>query len=276
MDNEGCSFDRALPAWPVKRSPVDGLPLAGRFRHFFRRLTRLARLDLQKLPQHPDRSIHNLRVRMKKLAAVLRLVKSHIRREEYGKMLAATKRLKNAFAQQRDAKVAAQLRGKKKTPPPKASVPQKASGPLFIEVAILEKTLTDAPLENLHQEDVLEAYVKCYHKGRKRMKKCLKKPEPALLHQWRGPVKRFFYQSLLFRRAKGAKSRIKQAKKLGKWLGKDHDRHLLAERARNEQQFKTAKFLDQKREEQQKRIFKLAQKLYKHSPKHLRKKLSKS
>jgi hypothetical protein len=255
---------------------TDGSQLARRFHRFFRRLALQARNDLLRLPQHPNRSIHNLRVRMKKLGAVLRLTKARMGGEEYEKVLAESKRLKNAFARHRDARVAAKLSqksggGKK----PRVPMPSKAGQPLFIEVAILERLLNDTSFANLKPKDVLKAYVKCYRTGRKRMKKCLKNPVPELLHDWRGPVKRFFYQSLLLRHAKGARSRIDRARKLGKWLGKDHDWHLMAEMARKEQQMRTAEAFEEKRQSRQKRIFKLAAKLYEAPPSELRKKLEK-
>lgn len=276
MDNEGCSFATPLPAWAMKRTPADGSPLAGRFRHFFRHLTSLARHDLQKLPEHPARSIHHLRVRMKKLAAVLRLVKRRMRPQEYEEILGSAKRLKNAFAQQRDAQVAAKLQ-KKQNPysTPKVRLPKKAGAPLFIEAAILERLLSDASLKNVSRADVVDAYVKCYGKGRRQMKKCLKKATPELLHQWRGPVKRFFYQSLLLHHAKGAQHRIARSKQLGQWLGKDHDQHLLAEQARAAFQLRIVDTLEAKRISHHRRIFRLAKKLYKIPPRELRRKLEK-
>lgn len=260
----------------MKPSATDGSLLAGRFQRFLLRLVAQTREDLRTLPKHPERSIHRVRVRMKKFAAILRLVKARLPEEDYRTALERAKRLKNAFAKQRDAQVAAQLsgsvdRGRKKRP----ALPKQAPASLFIEAAILERFLAEAPFPGLRREDVLRAYVKCYRKGRKRMKECLNNADPKRLHQWRGPVKKFFYQSLALHRRQGAEKRIERARKLGKWLGKDHDWHLLAETALKANLPDKAEKYEAKRRKRQPQIFKLARKLYEDSPRELRRKLEK-
>ena len=260
----------------MKREAQGGPPLERRFQRFLSRLIKHARNDLQHLPLHTHHRIHVLRVRMKKLGAIMPLVKSRVSKGKYQAIKDCTKRLKNAFDGQRDANVAKKLStrlgvqaGKKANPP------LHPMEPLFIEVAILERLVRESNFRDLRTEDVLDAYVQSYRKGRKRWKACREDPEPDLLHLWRKAVKKFFYQSLAFRKIKGAKHRIKRSKKLGKWLGHDHDWHLMAQRAESDGYPNAVKLLEAKRKRVQKRIFKLAEKLYEQSPRELRRKLEK-
>jgi hypothetical protein len=260
----------------MKRDAQGHPPLERRFQRFLSRLVRHARDDLQQLPLHAQRRIHVLRVRMKKLGAILPLVKSRIPKSKYRAIKESAKRLKNAFDRQRDASVAQKLSSRLGVHTGrKANPPLHPVEPLFIEVAILERLVRESTFRDLRTEDVLNAYVKSYRKGRKRWKACRENPEPDLLHAWRKAVKKFFYQSLAFRKIKGSKDRIKRSKKLGKWLGHDHDWHLMAMRAEEDGYPNAVKLLGAKRRRIQKRIFRLAEKLYDKSPADLEKKLVK-
>lgn len=260
----------------MKREAQGDPPLERRFQRFLSRLVKHARDDLQHLPLHTHHRIHVLRVRMKKLGAIMPLVRSRVPKRKYRAILDSARRLKNAFDQQRDANVAKKLSSRLGVHPgKKASPPLHPVESLFIEVAILERLVRESGFKNLQTEDVLDAYVKSYRKSRKRWKACREDPEPEVLHLWRKAVKKFFYQSLAFRKIKGAKHRIRRSKKLGKWLGQDHDWHLMAQRAERDGYPNAVKLLEAKRKRVQKRIFKLANKLYEKSPGDLKKNLTK-
>jgi hypothetical protein len=260
----------------MKPEAHSGSPLARRFQRFLSRLALHARDDLQHLPLQTHRRIHALRTRMKKLAAILLLVRSRMRDAEYRAILASARRLKQAFTRQRDARVAADLSSRIGVHPRKKPLPRlRPVAPLFIEAAILERLLGDAAFNGLRHEEVLSAYVKSYRTGRRRWKACLEDPAPDLLHAWRKAVKKFFYQSLALRQLKGGKHRIQRSRKLGKWLGRDRDWHLLAEQARKDPDANAAKLVEGKRARAQRHIFKLAKKLYKKSPRDLQQMLEK-
>jgi hypothetical protein len=260
----------------MKRRTPSSSPMARRFQHFLIRLIQHARDDLQHLPLESDRRIHDLRIRMKKLGAILRLVKARMPEREYRTILDGARKIKHAFNRQRDARVAAELSGRLGVQSPrKKKPPLRPVAPLFIEVAILERLLKQSAFTGLRDKDVLAAYVKSYHTGRKRWKTCRKDPEPDLLHSWRRSVKKFFYQSLALRELKGAKHRIERARNLGKWLGHDHDWYLMAQQAEKGGEPKAARLLEKRRKCRQQKIFKLAEKLYGKSPRDLKRKLKK-
>ncbi len=213
---------------------------------------------------------------MKKLSAILRLVKVRMPEREYRTILAGARKMKQAFNRQRDARVSAELSERLSVQAPrKKKPPLRPMAPLFIEVAILERQLKECTFAGLQDKEVLAAYVKSYHTGRKRWKTCRKSPEPDLLHSWRKSVKKFFYQSLALRELKGAKHRIQRTRKLGKWLGHDHDWHLMAQQAEEGGEPKAARLLEKRRKRRQEKIFKLAEKLYGKSPRELKRKLKK-
>lgn len=237
--------------------------LPRRFEHLLLQLARQARRDLERLPHHPKRAVHALRTRMKKLAAIVRLVRSGLPERSRRAILDSAKRLKNAFTAQRDAQVALEL-GYASRPPRKPP----AQRPLFEEVGRLTGLIETARLGRLRAEDIREAYVRTYRSGRKRMKECLADPDPKRLHSWRKPVKELYYQSLALHQVRGMKRRIRQARRLGRWLGRDHDWQLIVEHLPP-----AARTIGKKRARLRRRIFRQADRLYGPSPRKLARKL---
>ncbi|MCE9519366.1 MAG: CHAD domain-containing protein [Verrucomicrobia bacterium] len=233
------------------------------FRQLLLQLARESRSDLKKIPHHPKRAIHALRTRMKKLSAIVNLVGLSIPARTRHAILASTKRLKNAFASQRDAQVAAEM-GIACKPLTKSQ----ATAPLYEETSRLAHLLQSVMLDGLTKKELCKAYVETYRTGRKHMKQCLADPDPTRLHAWRKPVKELYYQSLALHRAPGMTRRIRRARRLGRWLGKHHDWQLVLER-----QLAAGKRIQPKRERLRRRIFKLASKLYAVRPKKLSQKL---
>ena len=246
----------------MKPGKSNGRTLPRRFQHLLLQLAEQARRDLEKIPRHPQRAIHALRTRMKKFSAMVRLVESRLHARSRRAILASAKRLKNAFASQRDAQVASEM-GFGRQPGARP-----AAAPLFDEAARLIRLLQAERLDGLTLEEVRDAYVETYRAGRKIMKACPDDPDPARLHAWRRPVKDLCYQSLALYPVPGMKRRIRRAHKLGRWLGQDHDWQLIIEREPD-----AAKRIKPEREQLRRRIFKLAGKLYSARPKKIRQRL---
>ncbi|HEY2573701.1 MAG TPA: CHAD domain-containing protein [Verrucomicrobiaceae bacterium] len=243
----------------MKLKKSNGLTMPRRFRHLLLQLALQARNDLEKVPRHPKRSIHALRTRMKKLPAILRLVESQLPDRSRRAILDSAKRLRKAFAAQRDAHVAADLGFA-----PKRRAKPHATTPLFDEVSRLTELLEKEMLDGLTRGQVRDAYIHTYRKGRKCMKDCLKDPAPKRLHAWRKPVKELYYQSLALHTVKHMTHRLRHARKLGHLLGKYHDWQLIIEHTPA-----SARKLAPKRKKLRHRIFKLAHELYSKRPKKL-------
>ncbi len=233
------------------------------FRQLLLQLALQSRLDLEKIPHHPKRAIHALRTRMKKLSAIVHLVGPRIPARSRRVILASAKGLKNAFALQRDAQVAAEMGFARKS----RAIPR-ATSALLDEVSRLTQLLEAEMLDGLTKKEVRDAYVKTYRAGRKQMKECLTDPDPARLHAWRRPVKELYYQSLALHRAPGMTRRIRRAHRLGRWLGQDHDWQIIIE-----SQPTAAKHIQPERERLRDCIFRLAGKLYSVRPNKLAQKL---
>lgn len=226
-------------------------------------LARQARNDLARIPRHPARAIHALRTRMKKLPAIVHLVESRLSTRSGRAILACAKRLRKAFASQRDAQVAAEM-GFPAKPPSE----RRAATPLLDEASRLIRLIELQTLDGLTGREVRDAYIRTYRAGRKRMKACLDDPDPALLHAWRRPVKELYYQSLALHRVPGMTRRIRRARRLGRWLGRDHDWQLIIERLPA-----AGKRIKPERNRLRRRIFKVARKLYSARPEALAKKV---
>lgn len=243
----------------MKPGKSNGSALPRRFRHLLIQLARQAQSDLARIPSHPARAIHALRTRMKKLPAIVHLVESRLSERSRHAVLASAKRLRKAFASQRDAQVAAEMGF-----PPKPPAKQRPTRPLFQEAARLLGLLEAGTLDGLTRKEVRDAYVRTYRSGRKRMKASLDDPDPALLHAWRKSVKELYYQSLALHRVRGMTRRIRRARRLGRWLGRDHDWELIIERLPA-----AAKRIKPERNRLRRRIFKLGGKLYSVRPEDL-------
>lgn len=248
----------------MKAGNSNGHPLSRRFRHLLLQLAHQARNDLENIPRHPRRAVHALRIRMKKLPAIIRLVGSRIPGRSRKAVLGCAKQLRKAFTTMRDAQVAADL-GFAATAPGTAD----SAVPMFDQIAKLIRLLEAESLDGLASDDIRDAYIATYRRGRKRMKDCLRDPDPARLHAWRKPVKELYYQSLALHRVRGMKRRLRRARKLGRWLGQDHDWQLIIEK-----QPEALKKIGPAREKLRRRIFKIAGRLYATSPKKLARQLA--
>lgn len=94
------------------------------------------------------------------------------------------------------------------------------------------------------------------------MRRCERDPAPEQLHQWRGPVKDLYYQSLALHELPGMKGRIENARKLGRLLGKRHDFWLLEQHFRNGEHDGTLKEVRKRARKTCRRAFGAAERLF--------------
>lgn len=239
-------------------------------------LVKQARRDLQKLPRHPEKAVHNIRARMKKFAAILRLVKKNIPRSMRKALQTSAKRIKGAFAAQREAHVAAVLSQKLglKIPPGRKRKEPPLHDPIFVEVTRLEELLAGLRLPKLDRKHLRRAYIRSYRDGRHALKACLDDPSQENLHEWRKHVKRLYYESLALHAAgHGMNQRIHRSHRLGHLLGEEHDLHFMQNAAAQSRETSVVKKIKGRRESLRRKIFRIGRKLYDGKPGELDKRL---
>lgn len=206
-------------------------------------ISRQAERDLELLPSDDvQRRIHTLRVRMKKLRAILRLLKHGLPPATLHAIRRRLRILKQAFSKNRDQHVlqslAAEFQMECSTshlPRIQFPAPQKgrrsADLPSRSELLRLKatahdlthrlETLTIHPMDG---RDIARACAKRYASALHGFRRSRKKPTPERLHRWRSPVKDHYLQSLLLLRDR---RHLKLSRRLGSWLGQMHDLSLL-------------------------------------------------
>ncbi len=185
-------------------------------------------LDLRRIETRPDHAIHCVRVRMKKLHALLQLLHGGSALQP---LKALARKLRRAFTFNRDrhvlAALVAELSGRE---PPDRPSARKASAALLAKARSLTGVacellagLASLDLAHLTWEQVLAAHAGRYCKGRHLLKQCERDPSPERLHRLRKTVKDLYYQTLLLRGLKHARRRLGLAHKLASCLGRLHD-----------------------------------------------------
>ena len=214
------------------------LPLPGeRLRALLLGLCRQAQADLQRLPRQPEPAVHALRVRMKKLRALLRLASPVLPPEIRQSLRAEASAIRQAFGACRDAEVARQLAAKlaEQTglPLPALSLPPLAPEPAVSRAAIrrrlrhVETQLADLPLAPLTRAQLHEAWLAQYRRCRRLGRRCRQDPQAEELHAWRKRVKELEHLGLALMALRedlpAARRRIRPARELGRRLGRLQD-----------------------------------------------------
>jgi hypothetical protein len=230
----------------------------------------------------PEIAIHALRVRMKKLHALLLLVDPCVADGTMKAIKRCIGTLKQAFATSRDQTVIDDLlaklveqnpnRGKRSVSLKKSSKPEV----LPKRKQIIEMVRTaDAliyyfqklKLHDLTWEEVRDAYASNYAEARRHYKRCRKKPTARRMHRWRKPVKSHYFQSLFLLRDQ---AQCSCASQLGSMLGKTHDFHLLQEQLPAEDSENLANMIKHRIKDIRSLAFQKARRLFGHSPKKFR------
>ncbi len=257
----------------MKRS--DGFPgLTGRrLKLLLRSLCEAAHRDVSRLTQHEQVAVHQLRQRMKKIQALLRMAVDAVDEQTLHAMRQHIRAVKNACAVSRDGTVRNELidRLANRFHLPDASFPRPARkhcgrpSAAFIrhQLLALEQLVGMAGIEHLAAEDILMRHARCYRRGRRLMKQIAETADEPSLHRWRHRVKDLYFQALVLRHLPGTRKRIRRSRRLGSLLGRDHD---LAEFSQ-EPAFRSRRgpwpeIIRERRQELRKRFLALAQKLY--------------
>ena len=237
-------------------------------RSLLRQLAARALDDLARMGRHDSSAVHYLRVRMKKLRAVLRLGRTGENTGELRSLDRHCRAIKNGYGGMRDNDVMDRLCQKHfgEALPDSAQVHatdwSQERGRR--ELLALACELEDMPLAGLDWQRVLENYRQAWRSARKAMRRCEDSRAPRAFHTWRKRVKRLYYQCLALRRQLGGDKRIRRARKLGRRLGREHDLAMLCELLPREGRWQErARQVEQKRLKQHPRLLKLGRKLFK-------------
>lgn len=213
--------------------------LSGReLKRLLRGLCEHAHQDVARLRDHEEVAVHQLRVRMKKVLALLRLAGDGIEPQSMEAMGLHIRVVKKACAKSRDGRVRDKLIDKlvhrhhlrlKVTGTTAASSHHKPSASfLSHQLHALEQLIDKTRIESISSNLILDRHGICYRKGRRLMKQVAETGNESIWHRWRHRVKDFYYQTLVLSCMPGAKRRMRRARRLGSLLGRDHDFTALA------------------------------------------------
>jgi len=200
--------------------------------------------DLRRMPAEAAVSIHALRVRMKKMRALLILCEGEIAGADQARLHGRIRELKNRFGGQRDSVViehlVARLRREVALPPLVLALGGEdgqeldGAGELLEilpqvrgQLGALGCDLAELELDGLDPGDLVEGYVGSYRRCRRAWKACESKASAARLHRWRKRVKELYFLSLALHKLGAAAACAPLARGLGKRLGKVNDLALL-------------------------------------------------
>jgi CHAD domain-containing protein len=234
----------------------------------------------------PEEAVHEARKDMKKLRALLRLVRGELGEDTFAGENACFRDAARELSGARDADVMLETLGSLELPPGvglelrKAIVTEQARDGAGDRdesardaVAILKearKRVDEWPLEQDGFAAVAKGLKRTYRRGRRDFEAALEEPSVEALHEWRKRVKELWYHHALLRslwppvmEAVGD-----QAHELADRLGDDHDLVVLAEWVREhadaDPEFLEA--VEQRRKELQAEAFALGARLYAEKP----------
>ena len=225
---------------PSKSSPP--LLPGRRLKQMLLSISRQAERDIEQcLPFCREQHVHALRVRMKKLRALLLLVESRVGSAVMDAIRRDMRTLRKAFSCSRDQQVIADLLAGLcksdhiRVPASPNGLLSKRSGDppgprrlreLQATAGALTRRLKSLRLRALTREDIAAAFAGHYAEVQRRHERCCRKPEPKRLHRWRAVVKDHYFQSLILLRDR---RRCAPARKLGALLGRLQDFTMLNE-----------------------------------------------
>lgn len=212
----------------------DTASLPGRkLKRLLHQLCERAQGDVRRMAAYEETATHQLRVRVKKMLALLRLAHPGIEEHTLQAMRLHLRTVKNACACNRDQVVQGRLIDKltrrfhlapKHRPklmghplsPPPASY-------LHHQLYAMGQLIDSTCIQSLSEEQILEEHARCYRKGRRLMKQAFETTDKRILHRWRHRVKDLYFQTLVLSQLPGSVRRIKRALRLGNLLGRDQD-----------------------------------------------------
>ena len=256
------------------KQSCDSTGLSGRkLKHLLQQLCERAQDDVRRIAVQEETATHQLRVRVKKLLALLRLAQAGIEEQTLLAMRQHLRSVKNACAGNRDHVVQSKLIDKltrrfylaPKHRPQVMGLPHQAPPASYLhhQLYAVGQLINSTCIEALAEEQILAEHARCYRKGRQLMKQACETTDKRTLHHWRHRVKDLYFQSLALSPLRGSERRIKRAQRLGQLLGRDQDLSNLA----NEPAFAMRRspwvqVIHEHRENLRKRYLSLGHKLY--------------
>lgn len=212
----------------------DSAGLTGRkLKRLLHQLCERAQADVRRIPLHGDSATHQLRVRVKKMMALLRLAQAGIEKHTLQAMRQHLRTVKNTCAGNRDHVVQSRLIDKltRRFHLAPKHRPQFMGQPLIAPPATdlhhhlyaVGQLIDSTCIQSLTEEQILAEHARCYRKGRQLMQQAFETTDKRTLHRWRHRVKDLYFQTLALSHLRGAQRRIRRAKRVGHLLGRDQD-----------------------------------------------------
>lgn len=203
--------------------------------HLLALLAWQAAKDARRFASAPGEATHALRVRMKKIGAVLHLAADKPKKGKTGGLLLQARAIKEAVAVGRDEHVIAKLaRELKIASPPSPSARHAAapcpSGRLREQCGRLLSGVRSLVVDELRWKDVKRRHRRAARRAEESCRRCAKSHDADAFHEWRKRVKTLYYQSLALHDSADANGRLRRMAKLAHKLGDEHDLSLLAGR----------------------------------------------
>jgi len=237
------------------------------------RLCDAAHRDIGRLAGNEPVAVHQLRLRMKKVHALLRLAVDGIDDQTLRAMQQHVRAVKGACAQSREETVRGRLidRLANRFHLPETCgrrpVQTKHTSPsaAFVRhhLHALEQLLKMATFEHLLERQIVERHALCYRKGRRLLRQIAGTADELSLHRWRHRVKDLYFQTLALHHLPGARKRARRSARLGALLGQDHDLvTLMKEPAFRSRRGPWPEIIHERREKLRRRYLALGQRLF--------------
>jgi len=188
------------------------------------------------LEAEPADEIHEIRTRMKKVRALVKLLPMNRAPKRAKRIKRLIKKLKDELASDRDdyvlQKAFASLDDNANSPEAQTSNPP--SSDLIVELLVaseqLRAQIAAIPNNLCKPKRVRKSYLETYRAGRKAMRTAGDEGTPEAFHEWRKRVKELWYQSSTLASWEENVQLVPGAKDLSDTLGELHDLDLLSER----------------------------------------------
>lgn len=217
----------------MKRSHATSSLSGRQLKRLLHQLCERAQDDVSRLSSHEESATHQLRVRMKKILALLRLAADGVEEQTMLAMRLHIRAVKNACAGNRDRVVRNKLIDKlarrfhlaTKHRPVLAGISPSSPPASFLrhQLHALGLLIDSTRIESLSSEQILGRHGRCYRRGRRLMKQACESSDNNTLHCWRHRVKDLYFQTLALPHLQGSQRRIRRAQRLGHLLGRDQD-----------------------------------------------------
>ena len=246
-----------------------------RLRQVLLSISQLAERDLMRMSsRHPHASIHMLRVRMKKIRAILRIIEPSMAHSTMEAIMRSVRALKRAFAMNRDEHVINALlaelsngeiicRREYVAPMSRDEADERLGKDqqrrLLATAHALTQRLRTMRLCPLSWDEIAKTYARSYAKSRRWFRRCERNPSVARMHHWRALVKDHYFQSLVLLRDR---HHLDATRKLGSLLGQIHDLDMLREHYNHDSTDRLSRAIHRRMKSLRIRILRKARRLY--------------